>query len=171
MGQIGTVHRPPGRSCGAPMRMQQQLTDLRPLYAFAVLFAAVVLVGCSRKIASSNVVGTYVANLNEGVEILEVKSNGTYFYTCKLGKSPDFANTPHWSSSSSDVSDFTNENHWNLHYDGGEPRLTFDNFRFCARDYRRSSGFWDVSVQHSWTGTIRLPIDRDVNFYFVKKAQ
>ena len=143
----------------------------RLLYTFAVLFAAVFIAGCSRRIDSSNVAGTYVANRNQGVDILEVRSNGTYLYTCKLAKSPDFANTPHWNNSSSDASDFTNENHWNLHYDGDEPRMTFDNFRFCARDYRGSSGFWDVSVLHSWTGAIRLPIDRDVNFYFVKKRQ
>jgi len=149
------------------MRMQQ-VSTMSHVCVFAALLGALVLVGCSRKVGPSDVLGTYVANRDKGVDVLEVKKDGTYFYTCKLGKAPDFANTAHWTNSSSDVSDFTNENHWSLHYEDGEPRVTFDNFRFCARDYRRAAGFWDVSVQSSSTGAIRLPIDRDVNFYFVK---
>jgi hypothetical protein len=150
------------------MRMQQQVSTMNRLGTFAALLAALVLVGCSHKVGPSDVLGTYVANRDKGVDVLEIKKDGTYFYTCKLGKAPDFANTGHRTNSSPDVSDFTNENHWSLHYEDSEPRLTFDNFRFCARDYRRAAGFWDVSVQRSWRGAIQLPIDRDVNFYFVK---
>jgi hypothetical protein len=133
------------------------------------LLGDLVLVGCSHKVGPSDVLGTYVANRDKGADVLEVKKDGTYFYTCKLGETPDFANTAHWKNSSPDVSNFTNENHWSLHYDDGEPRMTFDDFRFCARDYRKAAGFWDVSVQRSWRGAFRLPIDRDVNFYFVKQ--
>ena len=162
------AERPDFRSQGTPMRMQQQVSTMSHVCVFAALLGALVLVGCSRKVGPSDVLGTYVANRDKGVDVLEVKKDGTYFYTCKLGKAPDFANTAHWTNSSPDVSDFTSENHWSLHYEDGEPRVTFDNFRFCARDYRRLAGFWDVSVQSSWTGAMRLPIDRDVNSYFVK---
>jgi len=162
------AERPDFRSQGTPMRMQQQVSTMSHVCVFAALLGALVLVGCSRKVGPSDVLGTYVANRDKGVDVLEVKKDGTYFYTCKLGKAPDFANTAHWTNSSPDVSDFTSENHWSLHYEDGEPRVTFDNFRFCARDYRRPAGFWDVSVQSSWTGAMRLPIDRDVNSYFVK---
>ena len=153
----------------AQMWMQQQVNIVNHCCAVAVLVVAVVLVGCSHKIGSLDVVGTYVANRGKGVDVLEVKRDGTYLYTCNPGKAPDFSNTGHWKSSSSDVSSFTNENTWSLHYDDGEPRMTFDDFRFCALDYRKPAGYWDVSVQRSWRGRIQLPVDRDVNFYFVKR--
>lgn len=149
------------------MRMRQQVNIMNRWCVFAVLLAP--LVGCSHKIDPLDVVGKYSANLGKGVDVLEVKRDGTYLYTCDPSKAPDFSNTGHWKGSSSNVSGFTNENNWSLHYDNGEPRMTFDKFRFCALDYRKPAGYWDVSVQRSWRGVIRLPIDRDINFYFVKQ--
>jgi hypothetical protein len=98
------------------MRMQQQVSTMNHLCACAALLGALVLVGCSRKVGLSDVLGTYVANRDKGADVLEVKKDGTYFYTCKLGDAPNFANTAHWKKSSPDVSNFTNENHWSLHY-------------------------------------------------------
>ena len=136
---------------------------------FVIVLAALALVGCSHKIGPADVVGTYRANRGNGVDVLDIKKDGTYLYTCNPGKAPDFSNTRHWNGSSSDVSSFSNENKWSLHYDDGDSRLTFDSFRFCAVDYRRPAGYWDVSVQRSWRGVIRLPIDPDINFYLVKQ--
>lgn len=152
------------------MRMRQQVNTMNHWWVIAVLLAALALAGgCSHKIGPLDVVGTYVANRGKGIDVLEVKRDGTYLYTCNPGKAPDFSNTRHRQGSSSVASSFTNENHWSLHYDDGEPRMTFDDFRFCAVDYRKPAGYWDVSVQRSWRGVLRLPIDRDVNFYFVKQ--
>jgi hypothetical protein len=127
------------------------------------------LLGCSRKVGISDVLGTYAANRGQTVDTLEIKKDGSYFYTCKLASTPDFGNTAHWSNASPDTSDFTNEDHWKLHIDDGKPRITLDHFRACARDYRRPPGFWDLPVERSWRGTIQLPIDSDVNYYWVKQ--
>lgn len=151
------------------MRMQQRVNMIDYWSVFATILATLALVGCSHKISPLDVAGTYVANRGKGVDVLEVKKDGTYVYTCNPAKAPDFSNTSHWKGSSSDASSFTNGNNWSLHYDDGEPRMTFDGFRFCALDYRKQAGYWDVSVQRSWRGVLRLPIDRDVNFYFVKQ--
>jgi hypothetical protein len=131
--------------------------------------AALLLDGCSARVTVSEVVGTYVANRGHGVDVLEIKGDGTYFYTCKFGEAPDFENTIHSSNAPQDRSDFINHDHWSLHYDNGDLRITLDHFQACALDYRRPAGFWDVPVKRSWTGGIRLPIDSDVNYYFVKK--
>ena len=105
------------------------------------------------------------------MDVLEIKRDGTYFYTCRLNKLPDFESTAHWTNASPDTSDFTNQGHWNLHNDAGQFRVAFDHFRFCASDYRRPAGFWDVPVRRSWKGMTQLPIDPDVNYYFVKKVR
>jgi len=132
------------------------------------LLVILVLVGCSRRIAPADVAGRYTANRGNGVDVLEIRKDGLYSYTCKLGKTPDFENTTHWPQASIEATDFRNEGRWNLHYDEGEPRITLDHFQACARDYRRPPGLWDVPVERSLFGTIRLPIDSDVGFYFVK---
>jgi len=42
-------------------------------------------------------VGRYVSSSAKGIDELDIKSDGTYEYTCKLGSSSDFRNADHWS--------------------------------------------------------------------------
>ena len=50
----------------ASPRMRQQVNMINHWCVFAVLFAALALVGCSHKIGPLDVVGTYVANRGKG---------------------------------------------------------------------------------------------------------
>lgn len=147
------------------------MINIKRLSAVLILLATVIIAQCSRKPGPGDIVGTYTANRGHGMDLLEIKKDGTYFYTCKLGKTRDFENTAHSTHDSGDTSDFTSQDHWNVHYDDGQLRITLQNFRACARDYRRPPGFWDLPVERTWKGIIQLPIDSDLNYYFVKKTR
>ena len=99
----------------------QSMSALKAMYAIALIGMTICLAGCSRRIEQSEVLGRYTVNRGKGVDEIELKKDGTYLYTCKLGNSSDFENMDHWS----------------FRYDNGDARITFDHFQFCAEEYRR----------------------------------
>ena len=58
-----------------------------------------------------------------------------------------------------------------VHYQDGAPRITFQNFVVGPGGYGNAKlGFWDIEVDRSWFGSLRLPLDRDLGYYYIKKG-
>jgi hypothetical protein len=126
---------------------------LGPLIVLGIVWSGA---ACSRRTDRPAVCGRYVANHGKGLDALDLKSDGTYIYNCHLN----------------DGSTFHNTGVWKFYYDGKEPRVTFDQFAFCLPGYGgRRLGYWDVEVERSWTGRLRLTLDPDLNYYYERQTQ
>jgi hypothetical protein len=101
------------------------------------------------------IIGKYKANHNKGEDLLELKEDGTYIY--------QFI-TP-------DGKEIKNTNKWELEYLEGRPIITFLRFSSALSKYSsQRPGFWIVEVEKSFfNGNIRLCIDPDLGYYYVKK--
>jgi len=118
-----------------------------------IVLALFGIIGCSNQIDRSLLVGKYIANHGKGVDTLELKSDGTYFYYYR----------------SVDGKELTNTNQWKFDYQDKEPRITFEKFIFGLPGYGVNvPGFWDVKIESSGK-TIRFCIDPDLNYYFEKQ--
>jgi len=117
------------------------------------LFAAVLFNGCSKQVTSATVVGRYVANHKQAVDVLDVRPDGTYI----LNYSPSLGNG------------VTNTGTWTFEYRNGEPRLAFSKFFFGLPKYGAGgSATWDVEVEQS-LGKTKLCIDPDLRYFYEKQ--
>jgi hypothetical protein len=124
--------------------------------SLVVAFCAILPLFCTGcgNITRDDVLGKYLANHGKGLDEIEIKPDGTYFHACKLH----------------DGSSTENSNQWNLHFEKDKPRITFSNFRFCFPPYSKTPpGFWDVDIDRSLMGSLRLDIDSDVHYYYKKQ--
>lgn len=118
-----------------------------------LLVAAVLLNGCSKQVSSSTVVGRYIANHKQAVDVLDVKPDGTYIlnYSPSQGKG------------------VTNMGTWTFEYRNGEPRLAFSKFIFGLSKYGAGgSATWDVEIEQSG-GKMKLCIDPDLGYFYEKQ--
>jgi len=127
----------------------------------AVLLAIVALTGCARYQTSSDalqrrdVIGKYVANHGKGLDLIDVRQDGTYAYTYRPSTGGE---------------ELRNTGSWSLHYDDGKARITFHDFVFGWREYGGPMpGYWDVEVERS-LGKLRLCLDPDLNYYYVRQG-
>ena len=122
-------------------------------YVFLLVFA--VSIGCTKAIDRSMVVGKYYANHKKAVDSLDLNSDGTYVY---YYKAPD-------------GKEFKNINKWEFEYVEGKPTITFLQFIFGLPGYGSPKpGFWSVEVQKTfWRGKLRLCIDPDLGYFYVKE--
>lgn len=122
---------------------------------YVCLLAFAVSIGCTKTIDRSMVIGRYYANHKKGVDSLELKSDGTYAYSYKALEGKEFSNT----------------DKWEFEYVGGKPTITFSQFMFGLPGYGSPKpGFWSVEVQKTfWRGEIRLCIDPDLGYFYVKE--
>jgi len=111
--------------------------------------------GCSKQIDQSMALGKYSANHKYGIDTLVINSDGTYNYYFR----------------SVDGAELTNTNRWHFENQNNEPRITFDKFIFGIPGYgSKAPGFWDVRVEKTGN-TLRLCIDKDLNYYYEKLSQ
>lgn len=124
--------------------------------SFIILISCFVLLNntsCTQKIERSIVVGKYIAKQDNGIDILELKSDGTYIYYYRFY----------------DGMELKNSNKWEIEYQNNETRITFDKFIFGLTGYgTKRPGFWNVKVEKS-KKTLRLCIDPDINYCFEKQ--
>jgi len=99
------------------------------------------------------VIGRYSANYGNGVDEIELKQDGSYIHSCHLNNGKELHNTDRWT----------------LHYQGDETRITFNHFAFCLQEYGATPGYWDVKIDKSWIGTLRLSLDPDLGYYYAKQ--
>lgn len=110
-----------------------------------------VLTSCSKPIERADLIGKYTANHKKGLDVLDIKDDGTYIHTYQpaVGEA------------------VTNSDHWEVAFEKGEPRITFSKFTFGFGVGSKVSGFWDVKVERSGN-QLRLSIDPDLNYYYEK---
>jgi hypothetical protein len=126
----------------------------KSLWIVAVLSALSSGAGCSHRIDREAIPGKYVANYDKGAEAIELRRDGTYVYDCRLNNGNELDNVDHWT----------------FGYEEGEPRITFSHFLSCLPEYGAKRGYWDVRVERSWLGVLRLPLDPDLNYYYTKRT-
>lgn len=84
---------------------------------------------------------------------LELKSNGTYVYK----------------RTKIDGAEFTNSGTWEFEYWEDEPIIFFSDFIFALPRRSRTPSIWPVRVERTRGGNIKLGIEKDVGFFFVKQ--
>ena len=125
-------------------------------WRYFVLVTLVTCLGCSRMIDRSFVIGRYEANHRKAIDNLQLNSDGTYVHYFKTHESKEFK--------ASDK--------WEFEYTNGKPTITFSKFSFGLSGYGTAQpGFWIVQVERSLTGDIRLCIDPDLGYYYVKQRK
>jgi hypothetical protein len=118
-----------------------------------MIFALCAFVNCSKPIDRSMVIGKYIANHKQGVDILELKGDSTYSYYFK----------------SLDGKVFTNSNRWTFEIEDNKPMLSLNRFVFGVREFGATvPGFWVVEVEQSGKN-FHLGLDVDGHLYFEKK--
>jgi hypothetical protein len=118
------------------------------------LFACIVLqCMCSQSIDRDQVVGRYSGNHGKGIDQIELRPDGSYLYACRL----------------SDGKEFSNSDRWTLDYANQEARITLDHFTSCLQQHGATPGYWDMPVEKSWSGTLRLALNPDLGYYYVRQ--
>lgn len=98
---------------------------------------------CSQP-TESDVVGTYMAKGQQGIDVLQVNSNHTYDLEFLSG----------------DGRKFTQHGAWRFELTGAKPTLTFDGFVFGYQRGSVAAGqpeSWPAVIERTWNGRIRLP--------------
>lgn len=110
--------------------------------------------GCSGEIDIKTVIGNYVANHQKGTDTLELRPDGTYNYQYIFP----------------DGGEIKISNKWEFNNSDGKPIITFHKFIFGLPGYgSKDPGFWIVEVKRTLTGDLRLVIDPDLNYYYIKQ--
>ena len=109
---------------------------------------------CSPTIDQRAVPGSYFANHGKGLDAIELKQDGTYVYIYQ----------------SRGGEEFRNAGRWTFYRQDNAPRITFTDFVFGLRGYGGAKpGYWDVEIERSWRGELRLSLDPDLNYYYLKQ--
>ena len=121
---------------------------------FLLLNCLALLLGCSNVTGSSQVIDTYEAHHQNGVETLELHSDGTYAHHFK----PSNGTETTYSAS------------WKFEPYGGEAKVFLDNF---ARHFPGNSQLGPIGtllgVEKKW-GRVRLYLSYDRDQYYTKRA-
>jgi hypothetical protein len=130
------------------------------LSALLVLITVWGSTGCSPRLQRSlerpDVFGRYVANHGKGLDVIELSPDGTYLYAYR----------------SSDGKEFRNKGRWTFYRQDGAPSITFDDFEFGLNGYGSGKpAYWDVEVEASWLRELRLSLDPDLNYYYLKQRR
>jgi len=122
--------------------------------AFALgLTCAVVLLGCSEVIDRSQMIGSYEARHQNGVEILTLRPDDTYILKF----------------SAVDSSESTSSGKWEFEPFEGEPKVALHNF--SSHLFKQPQVKADLSlldIENRW-GRIRLFVSHDLDQYYLKK--
>ena len=121
--------------------------------------AAMLLVGCKQRLAHDDLVGTYRLNRPGAEDVLVLNGGGRYVHRF----------TPADGSTSADSSTWTLEEH------DGEQRIVFSDFLMRAPkedDTTRTQvrGFWAALVSPARSGDVRLLVNDDLGWYYVREA-
>lgn len=120
-----------------------------------VLFLFLAIAGCSKITDKSQVVGVYEARHSIGIERLELRLDGTYFY--------EFRPSSGMAIKYSGV--------WRLDPYGGEPKVFLDNFSSHFPDAPDSGPIGTLlGVERRW-GQMRLYLSYDRDEYYTRKSE
>ena len=115
--------------------------------------SACLIVGCSGKIQSGELIGVYQASYSGVVDTIQLSSDGTFSQSVSLKSGKVFNNTSKWTYDSKKSSVFLS-NVLSVSVVGAMPP-------------KISNFSWDLPVERS-DGTIRLVISEDYESYFEK---
>jgi len=124
------------------------MKNLTNLFILLLVFCA----SCQKPADRALVIGKYLSNNKSATEMLNVKSDGTYeyYYKGSAGK------------------EITNSDKWIFEYWRGKPLVTFSHFIFGWKETESRPAYWAVEVERSLFGNIKLSINSDLDYYFVK---
>lgn len=115
---------------------------------------------CSPQVQTENVVGTYLSNHGHGVETLTLHPTGRYTLVHKEGGKIVLQNEGQWALEKDDR---------------GNARLSFERYVFGYRDRDPfpdgDPGYWLVTVDQTWSGKLKLPVDPDLGYAYVKAGR
>ena len=126
----------------------------KALIIIVIVICVLVLVLIQRRpLKESEVLGTYIAKDKETVHHLEIKSNGKYI--CNY-VDPN--------------RQFTSSGNWELEVRGKNLEITFDRIRISYPYGNSNRPITRMCrVERAFWGGIRMPLYRDVGFYFIKE--
>jgi hypothetical protein len=126
--------------------------DSRIRFSVMLMLLSVSL-ACSSSIDRTSLVGKYTGNSGKAVDQIELREDGLY--------SHDFSRPGKI---------FHDYGRWNFHRDGTEPRIAFHDYI-----YGNGSGPWprgtyvEAEVKASWMGKLRLSLDPDSTYHYMKQ--
>ena len=122
--------------------------------AIAVLLIsiAVFISGCSKEINQEDIIGKFTANHDQGIDTLEIRTDGTYIHEFK-----------------SNEKSFINTDKWEFEKNDGKPVLTLSGFIAGFSDYGpKEPGFLYLAVERRVFSNIKLYINIDMGRYYEK---
>jgi hypothetical protein len=125
-------------------------TQGRYLIVISALSSLVALFGCSKKVERSQVLGEYEVEHQNGVETIELRSNGTYTQIFKRKDGTEATVTDTW--------DFEPYN--------GEPKVALHNFSaHFSQSPEKGADVTLLGIEKDW-GRIRLYLSYDRDDYY-----
>ncbi|MUO79434.1 hypothetical protein GOZ78_17730 [Agrobacterium vitis] len=121
------------------------------------LSAALMLSGCGDDLNLGDAVGIFQSNHGHGVEVLDIRPDGTYVLTYQKV----------------DSTVFTNSSRWTFEKDkDGVASMSFYYFRFGYTDspppFGDRIGILHVDIERSFWGTPEMIVDPDLGYAYVK---
>ena len=126
---------------------------LRSWPLITVLAISLMLAGCIRPVQKSDAAGQFSLNKGGRPNTLDINADGTYRLTCQQ----------------QDGTQYRHEGRWEFRREDGESRITFDEFIFCDSPSSTKPAYWDVAIQRSWNGQIRMAVSLDRDEYYIKR--
>ena len=111
--------------------------------------------GCSKVTDSSQVIGTYEAHHQNGVETLQLRPDGTYINHFKAVNGTEATNSGKWQ--------------FEPYY--GEPKVSLNDFsqHFPPNSHKDTIGITLLGIEKKW-GRVRLYLSYDRDEYYTDKA-
>ncbi len=119
------------------------------------LMCLVLLLGCSKVTDSSQVIGTYEAHHQNGVETLQLRPDGTYIHHFKAVNGTETTYSGKWQ--------------FEPYY--GEPKVSLNNFpqHFPPNSHKETIGITLLGIEKDW-GRVRLYLSYDRDEYYTGRA-
>ncbi len=124
-----------------------------------IAFASLLSMGCERTTTADDIIGRYRLNRGKASDVLVLRADGIYLHYYRPPNGVPRTDTARWTSERT----------------GRGFQVEFEMFSHYSRaehfpSERIGRGFWIVRVERSWRGQIRLPVDTDINLYYVLEA-
>jgi hypothetical protein len=132
-----------------------QVTSARKYAVLSlVLICLVALLGCSKVTDRSQVIGTYEAHHQNGVETLQLRADGTYTHRFK----------------GADGIETVYSSKWEFEPYYGEPKVSLNNFpyHFPPNSQKELAGITLLGIEKDW-GRVRLYLNYDRGQYYSEK--